>query len=79
MATLTCDGYLEFKEHAHEFLSKLPESTAEEADNGFKCLSLLYFGMTIETQLEEDMAANLLKMCGTKLLNHEAGIPIWNG
>tara|TARA_R110000851_G_scaffold41409_3_gene103963 strand:+ start:2037 stop:2279 length:243 start_codon:yes stop_codon:yes gene_type:complete len=78
MSTLTCKGYIDFKEHAHEFLARLPDSSVDEADNGFKCLGLLYLGMETTRQNEIAAAAGLLEMCGEKVFRHELGLPIWD-
>jgi len=77
MTTLTCD-FKEFKKSAHSYLAKLSNANDEEADNGFKCLTLLYIGLKPESDIEVGLAARLLETAGEKLTRHSAGLPLWD-
>lgn len=78
MTTLPCKGYLEFKDHAHVFLAKLPGSSVEEAESGYHCLTLLYLGLETTVKLENDLAENMLETCHEKLTLHRYGQPMWS-
>lgn len=60
-------SFEEYKRMASELLQALPGATFEEASNGFKCLSLAYFGLRDLSELESLQAVEILNLAGTKV------------
>lgn len=61
----------EFHRAAKEFFDALPTTTQEGADNGFKCLTLMYFGLPEETSEQKIYEAHLvLKIATRKMVEH---------
>jgi len=56
---------------ASEFFRALPEATDEEADAGFKCLSLGYLGLEANA-LDQHQAELLMQITGSKMSEREA-------
>lgn len=65
MATLAATRS-EFDTAAKEFFDALPDSTREEADAGFKCLVLMYFGLD-GTERDIYEACIVVKIAGRKI------------
>lgn len=68
MTTLTATRS-EFDRAAKEFFDALPDSTREEADAGFKCLVLMYFGLD-GTERDTYEAAIVVKIAARKILDY---------
>lgn len=59
-------SWTEFKEQAKEFFDRVPTATEDEAGNGFKALTLQYFGLT-GSELEMAQARSLLQLAARKV------------
>lgn len=76
MSTFEKVSYQEFKENAGEFFraSSLDKEgvTFDQVDNGFKALTLLYFGHDDNwTENEVDQAVIVLELAGRRHTEHE--------
>ena len=58
--------FQEFKEHVSSFFKQARTATREQIDNGFKALSIFYFSLETEDELELHQAQLLLDMAGRK-------------
>lgn len=71
MSTTLNTTWPELKQMASEFFKALPDLNEEEAENGFKCLSLGYLGLVADP-IEEHQAALLIQIASTKFVEHVA-------
>lgn len=60
----------EFKKLAKEFFDALPEAEEDEAQGGFKCLTLAYINMS-GTENEKYQASIVVKQAALKMLESE--------
>lgn len=61
----------QLKQMAGEFFKALPELSDEEAENGFKCLSLGYLGLEA-SPLDTHQAELLMQIAGRKMAERDA-------
>lgn len=69
MATLPCSKD-EYRKAASEFFKKLPGCSVEEAENGYKCLVLMYFGLEVLTDEHVDIEALLIQLTQKKMIEY---------
>lgn len=67
--SLTVD-FPEFKRLSKEFFDALPSANPEEADAGFKCLTLAYMGMT-GSEIEVHQAQYVVKIAARQMMERE--------
>ena len=66
-ATFGTITWKEFKQQAAEFFLECETSTREQIDNGFKALTILYFGLDAHPDSREGHeAAMLMEIAGRK-------------
>lgn len=76
MSTFENVSFDDFYSSASEFFKtcQKEETTPEQADNGFKALTLLYFGGDDNwTDIEIDKAVILIKLAGKKVFEKGCG------
>lgn len=61
------------RQMAGEFFRALPDATDDEAEAGFKCLSLGYIGLEA-SGIERHQAELLIQIASRKMIEHGAGI-----
>lgn len=66
-------SFLEFKKLGKELLDALPDASLEEADAGFKCLTLAYLNGNF-SEIDQYQASIVLQIIGRKVLQKEMGI-----